>query len=296
MCMCIYCLLYIICVLIYLLVLIYLFFNCISNIEYNIVNIEYNIVDIVYNNIVYNNIVYNNIEYYNKKMMEDFRELFLSFQLQMKEMDEYIFIELPIKTIDEIPIFSGLQIQLVDLKKISFIVKSKIIKNCGNRIVYFNCNLFSAYMLDNDGNKNDDCMHANDIENDIHAIEYTYEEFEIALKMLLEILPTLTFNKIQGRFLSTIEDINKIGYYNSLKYANNFHKVWSIALNFPNIKLIYDECSVCGSNTEIKTPCNHSLCYTCWEQIKINKDKDENNDDEYYQICPICRKIINKFN
>ena len=215
--------------------------------------------------------------------MVDFQELFLSFQIKMKQLDEYIFIELPIEKIDEIIISCGLQIQLSNFKKISFLVKSKIIQNNHNRVIYFKCNLFT----DNEEEENEE---EDENYEEVNQI-YTFEEFEIAIKRLLEILPTLTFSKIQGRFLSNIEDIDKIGYYNSLKYANNFHKVWSSILIFPNIKLTYSECSVCSSETETKTPCNHSLCYACWEQIGIIID-----EDEQYQICPMCRNIINKFN
>jgi hypothetical protein len=52
----------------------------------------------------------------------------------------------------------------------------------------------------------------------------------------------------------------------------------------PNIELNCEECSICRITTTNRTPCNHSLCFICWEQIKENEDE--------IIPCPLCREDI----
>lgn len=52
----------------------------------------------------------------------------------------------------------------------------------------------------------------------------------------------------------------------------------------PNVELNCEECCVCNIATTNKTPCSHSLCFICWEQIK----KDEHDNIP----CPLCREDI----
>lgn len=60
-------------------------------------------------------------------------------------------------------------------------------------------------------------------------------------------------------------------------------------LNIPeNIIISDNKCCVCYEKTNIKTICNHSLCYRCWSKIKPTKNLI--NDD---YNCPICRTVIN---
>jgi hypothetical protein len=48
-----------------------------------------------------------------------------------------------------------------------------------------------------------------------------------------------------------------------------------------NVKLRFDQCSVCLEDTNKKTPCDHPLCILCWSKIIGEEIK-----------CPICRGII----
>jgi hypothetical protein len=64
------------------------------------------------------------------------------------------------------------------------------------------------------------------------------------------------------------------------------NKILSIASIFenPNVQLSCEDCAVCHNSTTNKTPCSHSLCFICWEQIK------ENEEDNI--PCPLCREDI----
>ena len=42
------------------------------------------------------------------------------------------------------------------------------------------------------------------------------------------------------------------------------------------------ECSVCYENTIITTSCNHSLCHTCFSNLKI-------------KVCPLCRAVLENY-
>jgi len=58
----------------------------------------------------------------------------------------------------------------------------------------------------------------------------------------------------------------------------------------PNIKMKIDICSVCHIETLNKTPCNHTLCFKCWECVQPHQDED--GDDTI--PCPMCRKDISR--
>jgi hypothetical protein len=60
-------------------------------------------------------------------------------------------------------------------------------------------------------------------------------------------------------------------------------------------KMCSTECCVCYNKTHTKTKCKHPLCYRCWSKMsKINADKNNQDDDEdeEYIKCPICREDI----
>ena len=184
---------------------------------------------------------------------------------------EYV---LPIDLIDEMPISCELYIQTRSCKKISLFIKSRIIHFVEGKKIYFAQDLLYDYT-----NQGDDELRI-----------YLDEEIKKIITDLCELLSSLKFNKLKGRFLSTLNYSETIIYENSLEYETEFYENWKKMLDFPNIKLIYNECSVCSCVTETKTKCSHTLCYVCWEHIKVANT----GDDFLYQNCPICRCIINE--
>lgn len=54
-----------------------------------------------------------------------------------------------------------------------------------------------------------------------------------------------------------------------------------------------DNCPICLEKLDkhviIKTTCNHSFHYECFVNLLIN---NKNNNDNYKQNCPLCRKEI----
>ena len=55
------------------------------------------------------------------------------------------------------------------------------------------------------------------------------------------------------------------------------------------------ECSVCLEPTKGKTPCQHFLCYPCWQGIQQRFCECRNESDEEIfcdRPCPVCRAPI----
>ena len=55
------------------------------------------------------------------------------------------------------------------------------------------------------------------------------------------------------------------------------------AIEMPNLIVENCDCSVCYEKTNIKTHCEHSLCYRCWSKLK---------EVDGSLPCPICREAI----
>lgn len=87
------------------------------------------------------------------------------------------------------------------------------------------------------------------------------EGIENICKKYVNIINELKVDKIQS-CLTTQKSI-------SCKIFNN------------NVKLRFDQCSVCLDDTNKKTCCDHPLCIFCWSKIIGEEIK-----------CPICRGII----
>ena len=87
----------------------------------------------------------------------------------------------------------------------------------------------------------------------------------------LRIIPTLKFNKFEGKFCKT----------------NHFYIDDLFKFNNTTISEC-DECVVCYEKTKSRTPCGHYLCYKCNENIDTNLDLDDNPE----RPCPVCRKDI----
>ena len=109
------------------------------------------------------------------------------------------------------------------------------------------------------------------------------EFIKVSLTTLLEIIPTLTFDTLIGRFIpNNLEDCSFLHKKNS-KLQNATERI------FNNIGITVNnkskECVVCYEQTNCVTVCNHYLCFLCCSQITV----DENTDE---LPCPICRSSI----
>jgi hypothetical protein len=91
-------------------------------------------------------------------------------------------------------------------------------------------------------------------------------------KWFLVDIPELKFNKVNSRFEKEIR-IN----------------MWEFLKEIPNMSQ-GDECCVCQEVTRFKTCCGHTICIPCLTQIKEVQDDD--NEEHYHKICPICRNTI----
>ena len=85
----------------------------------------------------------------------------------------------------------------------------------------------------------------------------TLEEFGEMIKNI----GTLKLNKKTGNFNNEVRETHE-----------NLYK-------FENVVLKYQDCCVCLDTTRTKTPCGHSLCWRCYDQL--NK-----------KTCPICRDCL----
>ncbi len=112
------------------------------------------------------------------------------------------------------------------------------------------------------------------------AKSYTKSILKKYLRMAIDTLPKLTFDRYKGSFTKNAQDIK-------------FSEAWcSIMDNFvednKGISCKHEECCVCRENTLTTTHCcgNH-LCYSCWDKIKEREDDEKGN----FAIlpCPMCR-------
>ena len=91
---------------------------------------------------------------------------------------------------------------------------------------------------------------------------------QFLLKTKNDVLPNLKLDKVFGKFIL----VNKNGKKN-IQEANVGEDIFGF--EYSN----YSKCSVCYESTYTHTGCNHTLCVSCWNQIK--------ND-----TCPICRNAL----
>lgn len=113
---------------------------------------------------------------------------------------------------------------------------------------------------------------------------HTPREFiKISLLSLLEIIPTLDFDCLIGRFIpNDIQQVSVLHKKNS-KLQNATERIFQkIGITVNNKS---KDCCVCYEKTNCVTACNHSLCFLCCSQINIDEETDE-------LPCPICRSAI----
>jgi|694.fasta_scaffold04581_30 hypothetical protein len=95
-------------------------------------------------------------------------------------------------------------------------------------------------------------------------------------------LTDLTIIFIKSKYL--LSNLKYCYVENELTFKPSHILLLSSIFENPNIELNCEECSVCRITTTNKTPCNHSLCFICWEQIKENENE--------IIPCPLCREDI----
>jgi len=102
----------------------------------------------------------------------------------------------------------------------------------------------------------------------------TEEEIgEFATKLLEEVLPNLKLQR-NGRMNYKKDDEDEI--------ENEIADLFG-AIEMPNLVIKNCECAVCYEKTNVKTHCEHSLCYRCWSKLK---------EVDGALPCPICRESI----
>ena len=215
-----------------------------------------------------------------------------------EELFEYI---LPIAEIHNISILASLNVdKLINQKNITFYVKSNIISN----VTYFNYDCLGIQLLEDDtvatsephrgaATSETTPLHcaatsettprrgaATSETTPLHGAA-TVEDFTHAITKVKEMLPDMQFDKLTGRF--SLDNI-----------TSELEKQCAESLFIsPNVKLVYEDCSVCQECTTTKTKCKHPLCYPCWEKIKQVENSNFIENTTTYQLCPICREIIN---
>jgi len=98
------------------------------------------------------------------------------------------------------------------------------------------------------------------------------DDVELCIDKLIVILNNLKFNTFSGEF-------------NEYEINEQMYNIFKS----PNLTIEEgEECSVCYEKTLTKTFCNHSVCYKCMENIKLDFD-DEGCKEK---PCPMCRKDI----
>ena len=108
---------------------------------------------------------------------------------------------------------------------------------------------------------------------------------KLALENILEIIPTLNFDTLIGRFLPPVS------------LHRNSSKLQDATKNiFNNIGIkIQDNsqtCIVCYEKTNTITSCNHPLCFVCCSKVvETTCDSEEDEDEESLVRCPVCRAI-----
>ena len=104
-------------------------------------------------------------------------------------------------------------------------------------------------------------------------------ELETALMKLVEVLPTIKFDKAMGRLTNEPK-------------TDTVDEDFMRVLASDNVRLNIDGCCVCLEMTRTTTPCGHFLCYKCWQNIKKGRCDDSTCDCTNHRKCPICRGDI----
>lgn len=103
--------------------------------------------------------------------------------------------------------------------------------------------------------------------------ELRFNDIWIFYHRLYDLLTHIRFNRYTG-------EMNNIVINSNIGFFNRFSNIKGVELNY-----LY--CSVCFEPTKTKTSCEHILCFTCWNNIKIKKQSNN-----ILIPCPICRKNL----
>jgi len=115
----------------------------------------------------------------------------------------------------------------------------------------------------------------------------TFHDYVMAFMSAVLYLKQIRFDKYEGRFVKKGKSmtIMKIALRGMFKHL-------------PNVKVSKtNQCCVCNENTITMTPCKHSLCMICWENLQVNNSCGYGYDDETDMYsgpieCPVCRDDI----
>ena len=114
---------------------------------------------------------------------------------------------------------------------------------------------------------------------------------KLALEEMLELIPTLKFDCLIGRFLPTVS----LHRQNSRLFEATKRIFHNIGIKIQDTS---ETCIVCYENTNCITSCNHALCFVCCSKVVETlpeQEVDEDEDDEIESIvrCPMCRAVCN---
>ncbi len=107
--------------------------------------------------------------------------------------------------------------------------------------------------------------------------KYTVEFIQEALSIVYKKIKNSKFDKYTGKFIYKCDQDISFDDWNT--YLSNIQ----------NIELNFQDCCVCLDKTSTKTSCHHSLCYSCWTNLKYTVS-DKFNEDTFK--CPYCREDI----
>ena len=110
----------------------------------------------------------------------------------------------------------------------------------------------------------------------------------LSLETILEMIPTLYFDSLIGRFLPPVSLHSQ-----SSKLQEATKNIFSnIGIQ---IKDNSQPCIVCYVDTITQTTCNHALCFVCCSKIvettTDTEDEEEDEGDDPLVRCPVCRAM-----
>lgn len=108
--------------------------------------------------------------------------------------------------------------------------------------------------------------------------KFDRENISSILDKIKLVLSKLQFNIYTGQFII----------YQSTTLAEiDFFK------DVESINCLGEECPICKEHIiTTKTKCGHYICVPCYQQIKLVKEDDDEDEDNFIKKCPICREHI----
>lgn len=99
---------------------------------------------------------------------------------------------------------------------------------------------------------------------------------EFALEKIFDQVKQLKFDKLSGTFKPKDE-------------MEDLVEMYAFLNTMPNVKSAFEECCVCHDPTQTQTCCGHSLCRRCMFSIKSVR----NDEYQWNEVnCPMCRTVL----